>query len=366
MAVKPIIHGLNAMSWQEDNTISFSYSGGLIKKVMIKVISALDNIVIYGAGDEGDDKTITTAKTEYTIPSNSINVNLYGTQYYIQIKVIENNNTESPWSDSVFAIFINTPEFEFANAAGDDDNPMLVDNSYLDVILSYTQNENELLQEYKFYLYNSVKSLISSTENFYDVDNMSYRFNGFEDGIYYIRATGNTIHNYAVDTGLIKISVDYVTPESYSIFYLDNNYKGGYISYYTNIVSIDYYGDDTFEFENGYIDLTDPNKKLYYDRGFNIKDNCTFKIKGKDLYRSNVIFFEAYEENLKYGFYITSYIYDDDTIRYKLIALNGMNKYVLYSPSIPPLLPEDLVTFFVRKYNDVFLFIVFVNGVEVM
>ena len=345
---KPIVYNMDAMSYQEENEIPFTYSGGTIKSSSIRIIEAVNNIVVY----EG---TQNSASTQYNLPADSINVTQYGIQYYIQIRVTELDNTKSSWSDTRFVYFITTPTFQFSNIRED----AVIKQSYLNAILLYYQLEGELLQDVIYYLYDSRKNLLLTSGIVYDVINLSYNYNGFVDGIYYIRAKGETIHGYQVDTGDVRIIVDYVTPETFSNFYLYNDYQNGYIRYETNIISIDYHGDEEFEYENGYINLID--KTLIYDRGFRIDDDCIFIIKGKDMYRSGIIFFECLDTSHKYGFYITSYIYDDDRIRYKLIANNGLDNYILYSEPIEALDHEDLVDFWIKKENNIYLFKVFVT-----
>lgn len=340
---KPVIYSLDAMSYQVDNIIPFTYLGGTIKSSSIRVSEAVNNQIVY----EG---TQTNASTQFSLEANSIDVTTYGTQYYIQIRVTEMDNTKSPWSDIRFVTFITTPTFQFSNILEN----AVIKQSYFDASLIYYQLENELLHDVVFYLYDSNKNLLSSSPSIYDVSNLEYNYNGFIDGVYYLRAKGETIHGYKVDTGDLKITVDYITPETFSNFYLVNDYSNGQIRYETNIISIDYHGDDTFEFKDGYINLTE--KTLIYDRGFRVDDNCTFIIKGKDMYRSGINFFELLDEQKKYGFRITSYIYDDETIRYKLIATNGLSDYILYSSPIAKLEPEDLVAFWIRKKNNIYSF----------
>ncbi len=345
---KPIIYNLKAMNCEEDNTISFSYSGGLIKSSTIAIRSASDNTLVYTG-------TYSSARGRYIIPANSIDVSQFGTQYYIQIKVTENDDTESLWSDTKFAVFITSPTFEFSNV----EDMMEIHQSYLDAELNYEQADGELLQEYAFYLYDFSKVLLSNSPIKYDVEDMNYTFNGLEDGIYFVRAMGTTVHGYAVDTGFIEIVVDYVVPEIYTTLFLANNVNGGYISYETNIVSIDHTGEDTFDFEDGMINLMD--KDIYYDQGFIIPDNVTFIVKGKNLVRSNQKYFEVYDSEKKRGFYITAFVYDDDTIRYKLVGLGDLSNYVLYSPAALVTSSDD-ITFWVRRQNGIYLFKVFKNG----
>lgn len=350
---KPVLYSLDAMSYQEDNEIPFTYSGGIIKSSSIRITEAVNNTLVY----EG---TQNSGKMQYTLPADSVNVTEYGIQYYIQIRVTDNDGVKSSWSDTRFAYFITTPTFQFSNVRED----AVIKQSFLNATLLYYQLEDELLQDVVYYLYDSSKNLLLTSGIVYDVANLSYNYTGFVDGIYYLRAKGETVHGYKVDTGDVRITVDYVTPETFSNFYLYNDFQNGYIRYETNIISIDYHGDEEFEFEDGYINLIE--KTLIYDKGYRVDGDCVFVIKGKDMYRSQVTFFELLDSNKQFGFRITSYIYDDDRIRYKLMATNGLDNYVLYSPPIDALDSEDLVAFWIKKVKNVYSFKVFVNEVEVI
>lgn len=345
---KPIIYSLNAMSCEEDNEISFAYSGGLMKSNTIRLFSALTNELVY-------EHTETTARNRHVLLADSIDVSTYGTQFNIQIKVTEMDDTESSWSDSRYAIIISTPTFEFE----DFEESIDLAQSFLNVSLGYSQAEGELLQSFDFLLYDSSHTLLSQSDTKYDTSDLSYTYNGLEDGIYYIQAKGSTFHGYQVQTEIIQVNVRYTTPELFASFFLTNDIQGGYVKYETNIYSIDYHGDETFDYDDGYIDLTE--KTLFYDRGFLIENNATFIVKGKNLYEVKDNFFEVQNADRTFKMYISSYIYDDDTIRFKLHATNGLSDYILYSSSLS-ISNSDEVAFWIRKIDDIYSFKVYVNG----
>ena len=345
---KPIIYNLKAMSCEEENTITFSYSGGLIKSVTLAVRTASNNTLVYTG-------TYVTAKEKYILPANSINVATYGTQYYIQIKVTENDDTESAWSDTKFAVFIRTPSFVFSDVT----EGMQVHQSYLNTELTYSQSDGEPLQEYAFYLYDFSKELLTNSPVKYDLTDMNYVFNGLTDGAYYVRGMGTTVHGYQVDTGFVQIIVSYIFPEVYTTLLLKNDNKGGYISYETNIISITYTGEDTFEFVDGMIDLT--SKEIYYDQGYYIPEDVTFIVKGRDMLESNKVYFEVYDAEKHRGFYITCYVYDDGRIRYKLIGKGDLSDYILYSPAVSAN-ANDIISFWIRREGGLYLFKLFKNG----
>ena len=63
------------------------------------------------------------------------------------------------------------------------------------------------------------------------------------------------------------------------------------------------------------------------------------------------------------GFTLSSYIYDDGQMRYKLTVPNGICNYVLYSE---PIMPEmwDIVTIHIRRINNVYQLYCFIEEGE--
>ena len=160
---KPVIYSLDAMSYQEENEIPFTYSGGTIRSSSIRIVEAVNNTVVY----EG---TQNTASTQYTLPADSVDVTTYGTQYYIQIRITDGDGNRSSWSDTRFAYFITTPTFQFSNVRED----TVIKQSYLEASVLYYQLEGEPLQDIIYYLYDSSKNLLLTSGIVYDVANLTY------------------------------------------------------------------------------------------------------------------------------------------------------------------------------------------------
>ena len=135
--------------------------------------------------------------------------------------------------------------------------------------------------------------------------------------------------------------------------------KTSVVAYQTKFVVINPSARGKYEFEDGGINLID--KTLVYDQDFIVNGDFTMSIRGRDLYRNQTILKCS---NDKMGFTLSSYIYDDGYMRYKLSVPNGICNYILYSN---PIVPEitDIVTIHIRRINNVYQLYCFVEIGEI-
>ena len=129
-----------------------------------------------------------------------------------------------------------------------------------------------------------------------------------------------------VDTGYLEITVKYENPNTYARIYATPVPSQGCIQVATNLIIIQYNGTDSFEYIDGMIDLRD--KTLYYDEGFLIKDDFTVLIRGINLWQTADIFKMS---NGNHGLTLSSRIYNNGNLRFRLMAPNGIGNYLLYS-----------------------------------
>ncbi len=164
-----------------------------------------------------------------------------------------------------------------------------------------------------------------------------------------MRAAGSTVNGIPLDTGYIKIFVNYENPKDYKLIDAQCNEQNSVVTYQTNFVVIN--PSDTeaeYEYRDGSINLID--RTLVYDKNFSVSGDFTLSIRGTDMYRNAVI--------LKCSDHITSltlssYIYDDGQMRYKLAVSNGLCNYLLYSEPLAPR-SDDIVTIHIRRVHFVY------------
>ena len=335
---KPQINKINPLDATKDNIISMSYVGNMPYSNRIVIYDATTLAVLYD-----NTSTNTNYSIEHIIPANTLT---NGKKYAIQGQVFDINGNVSVLSDKAYFYCLATPLFYFSNVNDGD----IINTASIFATLVYQQSDFEDLNEYRYYLYDSTKNLLVESETFYGADNLNYAYRGLEDDkFYYIRVIGNTVKGIQLDTGYVKIFVNYENPEDYKLIYAECDPKNSIVTYQTNFVVINPSDTTTeYEFNNGWINLVD--KTLLYDKDFIVNGDFTMSIRGKGMYRNQTIM-RASNENE--GFTLSSYIYDDGQMRYKLSIPNGLCNYILYSE---PIMPEeqDIVTIHIRRINNVY------------
>lgn len=231
MAVKPIVNQIRTFDPAFGYTFSFTYNGNQSRSNRLVITDNESNQIVY-------DNTITTMRLEQSLSiPNDLKTDR---QYSAQFQSIDSNGEASPLSDKVYFYCLKTPTFIFSNL------PSEIENSSYEFIVDYSQDEYEMLKEYTFYLWNAAGELVSSSGLLYapnNAANISYKFSGLENNeIYYIQATGSTVHGLDVDTGRCKVNVNYIRPSQYSTFYAENDPTSGVIKFNTNIIIIQYNG----------------------------------------------------------------------------------------------------------------------------
>lgn len=346
---KPNIVRMSPVDSTKDFVISMTYSGTLPYSNRIILYDATTLAVLYDNTIENLNYSI-----EQTVPANTLT---NGKKYAVQGQVFDINGKASALSDKMYFWCLATPSFYFDGI----NNEQIIDTASIYANLVYEQSDWEDIGEYRFYLYDEVKQLLVESETFYGTDHLTYAYRGLsDDKFYYIRAVGTTVNGIQMDTGYIKIFINYENPEDYKLIYAECNEQNSMVTYQTNFVVIN--PSDTtaeYEYENGWINLID--KTLTYDKDFIVNGDFTMSIRGKDMYR-NATILKCSNDTM--GFTLSSYIYDDGSMRYKLLVPNGLCNYILYSE---PIMPEeqDIVTIHIRRINNIYQIECFVEWGEV-
>lgn len=172
----------------------------------------------------------------------------------------------------------------------------------------YTQLEGELLQSYRFLLYDSNKDLIKSfPEQFYSgTGNLSQEIAGLDNGeLYYIQVKTESVNGLLTDTELIWFKPFYITPRLSVVLTPENIKEQGAIKLSANIIQIigklyDNLGNQinplSVEYiDDEWLDLTRIDyDKLVFDDGFNIlQSNFMLKMWCKNIL-DNEVFLTLY------------------------------------------------------------------------
>lgn len=333
----PIIKKIIPFDADREKEISISWSGN---RAYANRIIIMDSTTLEVRFDHKTD--FPTFSLTHKIPAGKLD---NGKEYIIQAQIFDEEDIPSPLSAKVNFYTFQTPEFHFYNLP---ENHMITNASF-DAVMYYFSPDWESIDNYQFYLYDATKKELIHSDVLYDDMYLNYTFRGLEnDCLYYLRCVGVTIHGMELDTGYVEVTVKYESPNTYSRIYAVNNPKQGCISVSTNLIILQYNGTDEFEYHNGMIDLI--GKTLYYDEGFLVDGDFTLIIRGMHLWQTNEIFKMMNDTD---SLSISSRIYTDGNLRFKLSVPNGIGHYILYSEP-QRFSDEDMITLCVRRINNIY------------
>ncbi|MDE6748894.1 MAG: hypothetical protein K2K21_07525 [Lachnospiraceae bacterium] len=339
---KPMIQKILPFDANKPAEISLSWTGNRSHANRIIIYDNETNDLIF-------DDMVSTFSLKHTIPAYTLT---NGKKYVIQAQTYDEENIASPLSDRVLFYTFETPDFCFNNIP---ENGKVTNASFLASIYYYS-SDFEDISTYKFYLYDSTKRQLLESKPLNDSLKINYQYCGLENNtVYYIRCLGVTVNGLELDTGFIEISVKYENPNAYARLYTTALPSQGCVKVDTNLIIIQYNGTDSFEYADGMINLID--KTLYYNEGFLIEDDFTVIIKGINLWQNAEILKMS---NGKQGLTLSSHIYHEGKLRFRLLVPNGISNYLLYSD--PQVFEnQDMVTIVIRRKNNVYQLKVFVE-----
>ena len=311
-------------------TIKFNWNGDKINKNRCIIKDMETNESVY-------DNTIFNEmyKMEHTIDLSLANL-VNGKKYYAYLTIVDVNGVESDLQTMGQPFLcLKTPEFRFENIVPG----YTLQYSTGEFVLYYAQENNEPLDSWQISIYHN-DAIVSSSSVMYDTSNLSYTISGFEDGeIYKIRATGNTVNGWLLDTGYITIHVSYKTATVFSMIELTNLPRQGAIQLHSNIISADGVTEKDTEYIGGeYLDLRD--NTLTYNEGFLFDGNFSTVIYVYEI-TPNVpfLYFSSTNNELFEGILTYRTIYTNATTKLGYVELRiregvtGID-YVCYSNKI--------------------------------
>lgn len=348
--MKPVVKQIIPFDADNEHKIEFSWTGSRAYGHTLKIYESDTLNLVY-------EKTVETYALSHTIEGKTLT---NGKKYLVQVSVYDYQKVSSEWSDKYSFHVFTTPEFMFKDIKNED----IFKNSSIITEVIYSQPEFEDIGSYKFYLYDSNNNILQISENKYEREDIIYTYKGLENNtFYYIQCKGITANGMPIDTGKVKIFIKYENTSIYARFFAESDTKHGGNKWSTNIVLIDYTGDKTFEYvDDNYIDLN--NNVIYYNEGYTIPNDGAIIISGKSFYKNNNHVLSTYNKDSVYQINLYSYIYDDNTLRFKLVVNNMINNYILYSkPMI--FTNDDNIEIRIKKNNDVYSIETYIEGVLV-
>lgn len=210
--IKPILNLSNVtFDGNFDIIINFVANGGdQIYANEIEIQKNSDNTLVY------TNKTVVpTFSLQQTIPANILT---NGIIYKIHLRTYNNSGQFSDWSDWVIINCFSNPIIDIINVTN---NGIINGQTYI-FTGSYTQSENNLLQYYKYILYDSNMIELENSGLLFD-GLLNYQITGFNNNsTYKIELQVTTQHNVTIS--IIKtFTASYIQPMFNNLVTLTNN-----------------------------------------------------------------------------------------------------------------------------------------------
>ncbi len=286
---QPIINPIAAFDATREHEITFIAIGGA--QVTGNRIVISDN----QTGNVVYNNIANTMKLAHTIPANTLSNGKY---YNAVIYTIDSSASQSSPSTPVPFYCYSQPTLTITNVPATE----TIGNGTYEFQGNYLQSEGEQLNSYQFILYDSNKDILDKSDIIYyqSNDSLAYTFIGMDnDTSYYVELKGQTVNNTEITSGLIYFTVRYTQLATFAIVDLINDCENGYIQISSNIVAID--GKSNPEppiyIDDKEVDLRDKDSWVKWDEGFNINNDFTMRVWGRDFNDYERIISLANKEN---------------------------------------------------------------------
>lgn len=282
-----------------------------------------------------------------------------GNYYTAQSQTYDSSNNASPLSDLIQFWCYTTPIVSITNIKNDD----FVKSSNFTFEGSYFQAEGEKLKSYRYFLYDLNKSLIETGQS-YDTTDLSHTFNGFEDNkVYNVRFEIETIEGTIVSSDYVKFSVDYISPNMYTVTNLENLCDSGQIKISSNVKII--YGESNpappIYIDMKEVDLREDGHYVRFPSGFNLGKDFTLRFIGRDfnefkdvLVGSNKDNTSIYSYNFTVKYMIDDFTFKEDKIYFDMRVYSSLlnNPYYIQSNKLDIPTDKDYICISVRRINN--------------
>ena len=347
---QPTLYSQVAFDATAEHIFTFNVVGG--DQVVANTLTIKDNetnTTVYSARE-------VTFALAHTLPANSLT---NGT-YYVATLTTENANGDiSVASNAIQFYCYTTPVLVFTNLVS---GTNLTTSSY-NFEISYSQTENEPLEQYSFNLYDFSSNLISTSGVLYTGSTTvpflaQYTFMGLiNSNSYYIECNGVTAQGTQITTGLVLFGINYNS--SSTKLNLVNNCTEGYIYISSNPVPIFGFSNPEnptylIDGENMYIDMSEDGYYVLWDNGFTTSTtDWTLSIWAKDLNENKTI---CNMTNNNQDSVIIEYMLDNGNVYVVLTATNYSTGYYyrIFSNSISAPSSSDNVMVWVRRVDNVY------------
>ena len=352
-AVSPTLYSVIPFDATRNCEFTFTYSGSQVFANKLTIRRNDTNAIIY-------DTKITSMKLSHILPANVL---VNGTTYNATVITYDTNGDYSYDSNSIVFTCFTTPIVSFSNLSNND----VIRSESINLILSYSQAQNEPLNEYRIHLLDFGGNEIYNTGIRYVAkDGLTSSIVGFSDNkSYSMYADGKTLNGMEIRMIGVPFTVEYIRPDTFMPVTLENIPEEGSVKITSNFVLQEADEDvSNYTFIDGkMIDLSN-GKKVTFSKGYNVPNDFTAQW---DLKKPEDFTTLSIMKSGKYNITITWNKGDfegyGNSCYAELIAEGsklGTNtlRYILQSNLIPYPLESDYIDYFVRKKDGLFELII--------
>lgn len=354
--LKPVLFSIPAFDANTENAITFSVpvGGDQVTKNRLTIINQSTGVQVYQA-------TQTTFTFTHTLPANTL---VNGGYYSAYINTFNASGDMSINSNTIQFYCYTTPSLAFTNLPTDN----IIANNTFNFQMTYGQVEGELLDSYKYDLYDAQQILIATSGVKYVGSStppptvLSYEFGGLLDNTsYYIRGVGLTVNGTSIQTPLTQITIKYVRPNVFAIVELSQSCSGGYVTAKSNMINTEGESNPTPPI---YIDTdtaVDLRADGYYvewaKNQFSIDGDFTLSVWGRDFnIDKNIITLQNASGDTITIRYCQGYEQNDTVLKTYVdcTVKQGISIYYIYSNYITNPLDTEKVQIWLRRINNLY------------
>lgn len=355
MLTKPVLNNAPAFDATTEFIFTFAVpSGGdQVTRNRLTIIDQSTGLQVY-------QQTQITFGLAHTLPANTLS---NGSYYSAYINTFNAGGGMSVNSNTIQFYCFTTPSFAFTNLPVGN----IIANNSFNFEITYNQIEGELLDSYRYDLYDAQQTLVSTSGvKFVGLSTppptiVTYEFGGFADNtVYYIKGFGSTINGTSIETSLTSITVKYIQPNIFAIVELSQNCTGGYVTVKSNMSNIEGTSNPNppMYIDDEAVDLTEEGSWANWNQNqFDFSGDWTLGVWGKDFTpHTNIIKLQnglgdSVTLTYRQGYYQGGVVLQ--TYVDCMVASGGLIYYI-YSNYIDNPLSTDTIQIWLRRINNIY------------
>ena len=352
---RPNLNNIVAFDATSQNIIFFTVpkGGDQVAQNRLTIINQVTGLQVY-------QETQTTFGLFHTLPAGVL---VNGAYYSAYVNTFNAIGDMSVNSNTVQFYCFTTPLLTFTNLPIGN----IIANNIFDFEVTYEQAEGELLNSYKYDLYDAQQTLISTSGIRFVASSdppptiLTHEFGGFLDNTaYYIQVSGVTLNGTIIQTPLVPITAKYTRPNIFAIVELTQNCTGGYVTAKSNMTNIEGTSnpDPPIYIYDKAVDLTQEGSWVNWNKNqFSFSGDWTLERWGRD-FNSNTNTIRLKNDNgdtIELG-YRQGYFEGGDELKTyaDCMVTSGGIKYYIYSNYLDNPVNIDTMQLWLRRINNIY------------